>query len=365
MSSKPSLDAHARPPDHLRILYKRYQKMKRQDLDADDVIFDHRKNRLAGFTARSVPQPPLTLQIVFSQFLQSPNERSEIDTAARDFYEHPLLPGLLIYPSLLPSAVQTRLLDKLLHRDLADPVHQTNIHLHYDISYPPDHQSFFSPSAGTLTQVPKDPGLHKPLSITSLLNKKLRWITLGGQYDWTQKAYPDAPPPEFPRDVGALVEGLFPDMKAQAAICNLYSPGDTLSLHRDVSEECDRPLVSVSLGCDGIFLAALEDVESGEGKEGKGNPDGKAGKAPRVVVTRLSSGDVVVMSGEARFAWHAVPQIVAESCPEWMAEWPFVGDVEKGNEGREGTKNDGERFEVWKGWMAGKRVNLNVRQMRN
>lgn len=39
--------------------------------------------------------------------------------------------GLFVYPSLLPSRVQVALLDKLLHRDLSDPQHQTNIHLHY------------------------------------------------------------------------------------------------------------------------------------------------------------------------------------------------------------------------------------------
>lgn len=73
----------------------------------------------------------------------------------------------------------------------------------------------------------------------------------------------------------------------------------------------------------------------------------------RFVSVKLRSGDVVVMSGEARFAWHGVPRIVEGSCPEWMREWPaYDGDVEE----RPG-------FEQWRGWMAGKRVNLNVRQM--
>ncbi|KAI4731390.1 hypothetical protein E4T49_01026 [Aureobasidium sp. EXF-10728] len=109
---------------------------------------------------------------------------------------------------------------------------------------------------------------------------KLRWATIGGQYDWTQKVYPESPPPPFPEDVAALVEGLFPSMKAQAAIVNLYTPSDTLSLHRDVSEQCDRPLVSISLGCDAIFMAGLE------GSKG--------------LAIRLRSGDALVMSGPAR-----------------------------------------------------------------
>lgn len=128
-------------------------------------------------------------------------------------------------------------------------------------------------------------------------------------------------------------------MKAEAAIVNLYSPGDTLSLHRDVSEECDKPLVSISLGCDGIFVAGLEG-EDGEGR-------------PRVAVMRLESGDVVLMSGESRYAWHGVPRVLAGTCPEWMRSWPVL----------EGEDGEGGEFAGWEGWMAGKRVNLNVRQM--
>ena len=60
------------------------------------------------------------------------------------------------------------------------------------------------------------------------------------------------------------------------------------------------------------------------------------------------------MSGESRYAWHGVPKIVEGSCPEWMRDWPCEGDGEGG---------EGEMFEGWRGWMGGKRVNLNVRQI--
>lgn len=155
-------------------------------------------------------------------------------------------------------------------------------------------------------------------------------MTLGGQYDWTRKVYPDGPPPPFPPDVKRLIEDIFP-MKAEAAIVNLYSPGDTLSLHRDVSEECDQPLASISLGCDGIFVIGLE----GE------NADSPA----RVATIRLRSGDAVLMSGESRYAWHSVPKIIGETCPQWMKQWP------------------GGEYNGREGWMEKKRINLNVRQM--
>lgn len=133
-------------------------------------------------------------------------------------------------------------------------------------------------------------------------------------------------------------------MKSQAAIVNLYTPGDTLSLHRDVSEECDRPLVSISLGCDGLFIAGL------------GGSEGQEDTADSVVM-RLRSGDAVVMSGPARYAWHGVPQILANTCPDWMQDWP----AQAGSKGQEVD----DIFEHWRGWMAKKRINLNVRQMRD
>ncbi len=155
---------------------------------------------------------------------------------------------------------------------------------------------------------------------------------MGGQYDWTNKVYPLEQPPEFPADVADLLGSLFPDMVPQAAIVNLYSPGDTLSLHRDVSEEIDRGLVSISLGCDAIFVIGLHNEQSGE---------------TRSAVLRLRSGDAVYMKGESRFAWHGVPSIIPSTCPDYLSDWP------------------GDQFPAWKGWMQGKRINLNVRQMRD
>lgn len=85
-------------------------------------------------------------------------------------------------------------------------------------------------------------------------------MTLGGQYDWTNKVYPAEAPPEFPHDIASLIRGIFDGiLEPQAAIVNIYSPGDTLSLHRDVSEKVDQPLVSISLGCECLFLIAVED----------------------------------------------------------------------------------------------------------
>lgn len=232
------------------------------------------------------------------------------------------------------------LLDKLLHRDLSNPVHRTNLHLHYDVPYPElgesaGHQnesvSFFSGDQHSILQ-PKDPTVHKPIDYAQMLEGKLRWLTLGGQYDWTNKVYPVEEPPAFPSDIAALLKKLFPDIDAQAAIVNLYRPGDTLSVHRDVSEECEKSLVSISSGCDGIFIA--------------GNEDGS-----QLASLRLRSGDAILMSGKSRYAWHAVPKIIPDTCPTWLQDWPDIPS--------------GGQYSDWHGWMANKRINLNVRQMRD
>jgi alkylated DNA repair protein alkB family protein 1 len=174
--------------------------------------------------------------------------------------------------------------------------------------------------------------VHKPVTAKSALEKKIRWMTLGGQYDWTNKLYPPEQPPEFPSDIADLLGALFPDMEPQAAIVNLYSPGDTLSLHRDVSEEVDRGLVSISLGCDAVFIIGLHDEETHK---------------TRSMAVRLRSGDALYMTGESRFAWHAVPCIIPDTCPSYLWDWP------------------GDQYPAWKNWMQNKRINLNVRQMRN
>jgi DNA alkylation damage repair protein AlkB len=244
-------------------------------------------------------------------------------------------------PSIFPSTVQTELLSRLLHRDLPNPEHKTNLHLHYDVRYPEatnstaTTRSFFADDP-TRTLQPKDPKVHKPLTIQNALEKKLRWVTLGGQYNWTDKVYPPEAPPPFPQDVANLLKAAFPETEAQAAILNLYSAGDTLSAHRDVSEDCDVGLISVSFGCDGLFLISHDD---GNGAE----------------VIRLRSGDAVYMNGTSRFAWHGVPKILPSTCPNWLANWPSAGDDVPG------VLID--PYEMWRGWMSGKRINLNVRQM--
>lgn len=67
------------------------------------------------------------------------------------------------------------------------------------------------------------------------------------------------------------------------------------------------------------------------------------------LLLRLRSGDAMYMSEEARYAWHGVPKILKGTCPDYLADWP----------------GDNGQYEKWRGWMKTKRINLNVRQMRD
>ncbi|RAK97696.1 oxidoreductase, 2OG-Fe(II) oxygenase family [Aspergillus ibericus CBS 121593] len=352
------LNAHERPPEVLKQRYKKFQKSTLSEIDSDASIID-----LQALDPQNLPNEiSLTqwissadLRPVFNQFV-GPRKGMQDALPAKDIpvFSHRSVSGLQVVPSLLPPAVQVELLSRLFHRDLSNPRHRTNLHLHYDITYPratsgeaqPDVSvsadpisvgdcppSFFGDDPARVIE-PIDPNVHRPLTVQSLLNRKLRWVTLGGQYDWTAKVYPAERPPEFPSDIAKLLNAMFPATEAQAAILNVYSPGDHLSPHRDVSEECDVGLISVSFGCDGLFLISHDDGEHCE-------------------IIRLRSGDAVYMDGTSRFAWHAVPKIVPDTCPEWLANWPSCS--------HDGVATS--EFEIWKGWMSGKRVNLNVRQM--
>ncbi len=238
----------------------------------------------------------------------------------------------------------------MIHRDLSNPTHKTNIHLHYELPYRKEDdveaRSFFSyPPEETPSFKPKDPAVHKPLSIKQVLQRRLSWVTLGGQYDWSNRVYPDQSPPEFPADISGFLQTLFPDTLAQAAIVNFYTPGDTMMMHRDVSEHTDRGLVSLSIGCEALFMIAPSEPARGPaaptGDIGTGSPE------KPYVLLRLKSGDAIYMTQESRYAWHGVPKVLKDTCPDFLADWPA---------------EDG-KYEEWKGWMRTKRINLNVRQM--
>ncbi|KAM7218127.1 alpha-ketoglutarate-dependent dioxygenase abh1 [Rhypophila decipiens] len=347
------LDAHEQPSDELRAKWKSYAKADQKDLinnrDIDDLTVPEKAAEFV--VAGSIPAEQLNQ--AFSHICPS-DAPIKVDKDAPIYY-HPILPGLLIVPSIIPPEVQKILLRNLIHRDLSQPHHQTNMHLHFNLPYPKEEDgtpaSFFTlPPDSPHHFTPKDPSVHKPLSMKQVLERKLHWVTLGGQYDWTNRIYPGEEPPQFPPDIAGFLETLFPETLAQAAIVNFYTPGDTMMMHRDVSEETDKGLISLSIGCDSLFMIAPNDVGKMSAEEKEQVQAGK-GKGKEYLLLRIRSGDAVYMTKESRFAWHGVPKVLKGTCPDWLEDWPAEGED--------------SQYKAWRGWMKNKRININVRQMRD
>ncbi|KAL2044861.1 hypothetical protein N7G274_002636 [Stereocaulon virgatum] len=361
MAQGDALDARERPPAFIKSVYKFYRKLSKNAFTSDAGVLDLSLGLSPANCSMVKKVDKLLRSTVYAAccHLRDGNGLASLMLGSDvEVYEARNIPGLLLIPSLVPRETQRHLLSKVLHRDLSDARHRTNVHLHHQLPYnavqrcfPHSSElesasralSFFnlSPTSSDLF-LPVDDSIHKPLTVSQFLGRKLRWMTLGDQYDWTQKCYLLDNPP-FPADIAAFVHGLFPEMVAEAAIVNVYTPGDTLSMHRDVSEKCERGLVSISLGCDGVFVVGL-------GSEKDGNE--------KSLVVRLRSGDAVFMTGPSRFAWHGVPQILPDTCPEWLRPWPAtpMSDLDQ-------DRND--PYNAWRGWISNKRINLNVRQMRD
>jgi len=126
----------------------------------------------------------------------------------------------------------------------------------------------------------------------------LSWITDAAGYRY-EAAHPltGAPWPPMP----ALLANLWAELAdaevpADACLVNLYREGAKMGPHRDEDEADYRfPVLSVSLGDTAIFRI------------------GGLKRADPTRSVRLASGDVCLLAGEARLAFHGVDRILAGS----------------------------------------------------
>ncbi|KAH7285250.1 hypothetical protein KP509_33G018800 [Ceratopteris richardii] len=136
----------------------------------------------------------------------------------------------------------------------------------------------------------------------SVLLRKLRWATLGLQFDWSKRAYDLSLPynkmPQKLCDLASkLAEPAMPDSEfhAEAAIVNYFGQDDMLGGHLDdMEKDWSKPIVSISFGCKAIFLL--------------GGPT----REHKPTAMFLRSGDVVLMAGPARGCFHGVPRIFVD-----------------------------------------------------
>ena len=143
--------------------------------------------------------------------------------------------------------------------------------------------------------VPAMPGTGKPMSVRMTNCGQLGWVTDKEHGYRYQETHPvtGAPWPPIPDRLLDLWRAVadYPD-PPQACLVNFYSAGARMGLHQDRDEqEFSAPVVSVSLGDDCLFRI------------------GGTRRSDPTASLRLHSGDVVVLGGESRLAFHGVDRI--------------------------------------------------------
>jgi alkylated DNA repair protein (DNA oxidative demethylase) len=141
---------------------------------------------------------------------------------------------------------------------------------------------------------PVMPRTGKPLSVRMSNCGPLGWVADRSGYRY-QAEHPvtGAPWPPIPAPLMDLWSAVAPDAaEPHACLINWYQQDAKMGLHQDRDEQTfDAPVVSVSLGDDALFR--LGGCERGGKTEG----------------IRLKSGDVFVLGGPARLAYHGVSRI--------------------------------------------------------
>jgi DNA oxidative demethylase len=138
----------------------------------------------------------------------------------------------------------------------------------------------------------------KPMSVAMTNLGELGWITDAKGYRY-EAAHPltGRPWPPIPQTLTALwAELCDPVTPPDCCLVNVYDGGAKMGLHRDADEADFRfSVLSVSLGDTALFrLGGLR----------RSDPTGQI---------RLASGDVVVLGGEARRAYHGIDRVIAGS----------------------------------------------------
>jgi alkylated DNA repair protein (DNA oxidative demethylase) len=184
--------------------------------------------------------------------------------------------GFRIHPGLLDARAQADLVSALRAAITAAP--------------------FFTPT------MPKS---GKPFSVRMTNLGALGWVSDRGGYRY-QATHPETgkpwpPIPDMVLDLWRSVAGYPHD--PEACLVNYYAAGTRMGLHQDRDEEdFAAPVVSISLGDACLFRI---------GGTRRNDPTQSL---------RLSSGDVVVLGGESRLAFHGVDRVYPGTST-LLADW--------------------------------------------
>ena len=143
--------------------------------------------------------------------------------------------------------------------------------------------------------VPVMPRTGKPMSVRMTNCGSLGWVTdkeRGYRYQplhpVTGKPWPAIP--DALLDIWRTVSGT--SKEPEACLVNFYADDARMGLHQDRDEkDLETPVVSISLGDSCLFRV--------------GNTERSGG----TLSFKLSSGDIVVLGGEGRLAFHGVDKI--------------------------------------------------------
>ncbi len=146
--------------------------------------------------------------------------------------------------------------------------------------------------------VPRMPRTGRPFSVRMTNCGPLGWLSdQQGGYRYEPR-HPDTGEgwPPIPDMLMDLWHDLDCGSPPEACLINFYAHGARMGLHQDRDEkDFTAPIVSVSLGDTGLF---------------------RVGGTERKAPTRryeLRSGDVIVLRGPARLAYHGIDRIIAGS----------------------------------------------------
>lgn len=144
---------------------------------------------------------------------------------------------------------------------------------------------------------PVMPRSGKPFSVRMTNCGALGWVSDKNGYRYqdhhpvTGKPWPNIPPSL----ISLWKRHVSPDILPQACLINFYDADAKMGLHQDRDEEksaFDIPVLSISLGDDCVFRY------------------GRTVRKGGTKALTLKSGDVVILGGETRLAYHGVTKII-------------------------------------------------------
>ena len=146
---------------------------------------------------------------------------------------------------------------------------------------------------------PAMPRTGKPLSVRMTNCGSLGWVTdkEGGYRYQPRHPVTNEPWPPIPQRLLELWRNLadYPH-EPEACLINFYTSDAKMGLHQDKDEaDLDAPVLSISLGDTCLFRIGGTKREDGTGS------------------FKLASGDVVVLGGQSRLAFHGVDRIYSNT----------------------------------------------------